>query len=383
MKIGIYLAQISAELGGGARFQKQVVDGLLDSPHDSHEFFLIGHEADTTFGRPQIVVDESASPTRARRLLHRAGLLGTATDQIAPTLQQHHIDLIYSPHPCALTTALPYVVTCWDLQHRMQPFFPEVSTVGWTWESREQHYSNVLRRAAAIVTGTEQGKREVTQFYGVAHDRVTVIPFTAPDVLMSSDSEPVPGLTGEDFIVYPAQFWPHKNHITILHALKHLQQKANLRIPAVFPGSSQPENACTMDHVRDTANRLDIPVHFPGFVSDGQLRWLYENSKALVFASLFGPDNLPPLEAMSLGCPVVASKVRGSEEQFGAAALLVDPGNEIEMAEAIESIWNSEETREKLIERGSRLTSTLTQTGYTNALMRLFDRFARVRRCWP
>ncbi|NNE01249.1 MAG: glycosyltransferase, partial [Pirellulaceae bacterium] len=261
MKIGIYLAKISQQLGGGARFQKQVVDGLLDSASDNHEFCLIGHEQATDFGRPLIVVDEPASPTRAKRLLNRAGLADTESDRIALILREHQIDLIYSPHPTALTTELPYVVTCWDLQHRMQPFFPEVSTVGWKWESREQHYNDVFRRAAAVVTGTEQGKREVTQFYGVAHDRVRVIPFTVPDALTSCDSESVPGLTDEEFIVYPAQFWPHKNHITILHALKLLQQQANLRVPAVFPGSARPDNACTTQYIRDTAKALDIPVH--------------------------------------------------------------------------------------------------------------------------
>lgn len=383
MKIGIYLAKISEQLGGGARFQKQVVDGLLDSASEDHEYCLIGHDQEAGFGPPQIVVEAPSSPTRAQRLLNRAGLVDAESDQIVPLLREHQIDLIYSPHPTALTMQVPYVVTCWDLQHRMQPFFPEVSTVGWKWESREQHYNDLLRRAAGIVTGTEQGKREVTQFYGVAHDRVCVIPFAVPEVLQSSEAEPVPDLAGEEFIVYPAQFWPHKNHITILYALKLLQQRANIQIAAVFPGASQPDNACTMQYIRDTATRLDIPVHFPGFVTDGQLRWLYENSKALVFASLFGPDNLPPLEAMSLGCPVIASRVRGSEEQFGDAALLVEPANEIAMADAIESIWNDEPTRTKLADRGNRLVSTLTQSAYIEALEQLFDRFARFRRCWP
>ncbi len=383
MKIGIYLADISQELGGGARFQQQVVRGLLDAASDSHQFFLIGHQANTPLGKSQIMIEEPASPTRAQRLLRRAGLATSDADQTVSILRSHQIDLVYSPHPCALTTEMPYFVTCWDLQHRMQPFFPEVSSVGWTWEAREQHYSNVLRRAAAVITGTEQGKRDVTQFYGVAHDRVSVIPFTVPDVLMSSEAVEPAGMQAEPFIVYPAQFWPHKNHITILLALKYLQQNDGLEIAAVFPGATQPNNACTMQYVRDTAASLGIPVHFPGFVSDGELRWLYEHSIALVFASLFGPDNLPPLEAMSLGCPVIASNVRGAEEQFGDAAVLVESTDEIAMAKAIAVLSKSQEKREKMIERGTRLASTLTQSAYTESLMELLDQFARFRRCWP
>ncbi|MFM6269445.1 MAG: glycosyltransferase, partial [Dolichospermum sp.] len=52
---------------------------------------------------------------------------------------------------------------------------------------------------------------------------------------------------------------------------------------------------------------------------------LYINAFSLAFMSFFGPDNLPPLEAMALGCPVIASKVSGSEEQLGNNALLVNP----------------------------------------------------------
>ncbi len=74
MKIGIYQTDISQELGGGARFQQQVIRGLLDSATSSHQFVLIGHDADTPFGTPQIIVDEPASPNRAQRLLRRAGL---------------------------------------------------------------------------------------------------------------------------------------------------------------------------------------------------------------------------------------------------------------------------------------------------------------------
>ena len=55
MKIGIYLTKISRELGGGARFQEQVINGLLESPTDNHEFCLIGHEVETPFGQPQIL----------------------------------------------------------------------------------------------------------------------------------------------------------------------------------------------------------------------------------------------------------------------------------------------------------------------------------------
>ncbi len=52
--------------------------------------------------------------------------------------------------------------------------------------------------------------------------------------------------------------------------------------------------------------------------------------------TFFGPENLPPLEAFALKCPVIASNVSGSEEQLGDAAILVNPVNPEEIAQAIQ-----------------------------------------------
>ena len=52
---------------------------------------------------------------------------------------------------------------------------------------------------------------------------------------------------------------------------------------------------------------------------------LYRHALALTFVSYFGPDNLPPLEAFALGCPVITSAIEGVDEQLGNAALYVNP----------------------------------------------------------
>jgi hypothetical protein len=51
-----------------------------------------------------------------------------------------------------------------DLEHRKQPYFPEVSTTGWTWTARENHYNALLLRASMIVAGTQVGKDEIARY---------------------------------------------------------------------------------------------------------------------------------------------------------------------------------------------------------------------------
>ena len=79
---------------------------------------------------------------------------------------------------------------------------------------------------------------------------------------------------------------------------------------------------------------------------------LYQQALALVFPTFFGPENLPPLEAFALGCPVIASRIPGSEDQFADAALQVDPTEPEAWVEAIQNIRQDATLRASLIAKG-------------------------------
>ncbi|TWU17110.1 Glycogen synthase [Novipirellula galeiformis] len=385
MKIGIYLSSINRELGGGARFESEITQAIAKQVGDQFEFHLISHHPTASFELPHIHIPYPSPSSRKRfwgeklRLVSPRGSHAERTKQI---LAAQGIDLLYSPHPSSLSQDIPFVVTCWDLQHRVQPFFPEVSTIGHTWNERESHYRETLPRAAAVITGTEQGKGEVEHFFGVDPDRICVIPFSVPQTLQASTAAKPPWAPDKPFIVYPAQFWPHKNHATIILALDKLKKEYGTELTAVFPGSSKMDGTCTEGYIESLARAHEISVNFPGFISDQELRWLYENAQALVFASLFGPDNLPPIEAMSLRCPVIASNVRGAEEQLGDAALRVPPTDPTAMASALQRLTSDKVARADLIERGIQLTKSRSMQHYIDKLMQLFDQLAKYRRCW-
>jgi glycosyltransferase involved in cell wall biosynthesis len=109
---------------------------------------------------------------------------------------------------------------------------------------------------------------------------------------------------------------------------------------------------------------------------------LYQNAFALTYMTFFGPDNLPPLEAFALGCPVIASKVSGAEEQLGDAALLVDPKNPEQIADAIFKLYNSPDLRKILIDRGSKRAQKWTGHDYVRNIFSILDEFEAIRRCW-
>ena len=281
------------------------------------------------------------------------------------------------------STVIPYVATVWDLQHRLQPFFPEVNADG-QWDAREQRYSQFLRRATYCVTGTDVGKGQIVKFYQLDDARVRVLPLPTPRFALESGAksatvEPRVSQYGE-YVFYPAQFWSHKNHINLFLAIKWLHDIHGLRINVVLTGSNQGN----LRYVKRMADELGISelVQFLGFVSKSELVELYQGALALTFTTYFGPDNIPPLEAFALGCPVIASNVNGAEEQLGDAAILVDPSNPEHIGRAILALRADDTLREQLCRRGYARATLWTSANYVNGVFKLFDEFSAVRRNW-
>ena len=278
---------------------------------------------------------------------------------------------------------MPYVATLWDLQHRLQPWFPEVSSGG-EWRERERLYSEFLGRAAAIVTGTRAGALEIESAYGSALSRTHVIPMPTPAFALSAGLRPRGSRPAElppRYLLYPAQFWSHKNHVTAVRALSHL---TGLLDPPqlIFVGADRGVRA----HVLAEAEALGVShrVQFLGFVPQARLVMLYQHAEALVFPSLFGPDNLPPLEAMALGCPVIAARVSGAEEQIGDAGILVDGLDAQAFADAVSALRSDGAARAHLVERGRERARRWSTAQYAAAVLELFEsRIAPMRELWP
>jgi len=272
------------------------------------------------------------------------------------------------------------------LQHRVQPWFPEVNSGGLSnWEARERFYAKILPRAARIITGTQTGKNEIIAFYGVSPDNVVVVPtpVSVPDFPFEgearADIRSKYGVTGE-FLLYPAQFWPHKNHVNLLLALDKIRKDTSLGLDLVLTGSDRGN----LDHVSGVVASLGLgaQVHILGFVPRSDLDKLYRAAVALTYPSFFGPDNIPPLEAFARNCPVAAAHVAGAEEQLENAALLFDPADPADIAQAITKLYHDRESRAELVYRGKALVATRSPEAYVARVCQVLDELTSVRRCW-
>ncbi len=406
MKVCVYCPDNNPITGGARTYQVELISALSDLTQESkHNFVIFTPDPNNVqnFIRSKSIqiVKSPLHPDLPKDFLRwvqfRIGVFLNNIFNYSPSIDNYRhlnrfeemakserIDLVWFPTNYTIPVNMPYIATLWDLQHRIQPYFPEVTENG-LWKSREDHYSCYLQRASIIVVGTETGRKEVERFYQVPSERIKVLPLPTPRFSLAQSSKKGPDILKkytipENYLFYPAQFWSHKNHANLLLALQMLKQKHNLSIPLVLVGSDKGNE----NYIRKLIAKCELSshVHILGFVPQEDMTALYRNALALTFMTFFGPDNLPPLEAFALGCPVIASKVSGAEEQLGDAALLVDPKSPEQMAEAIYNLYSSPELRKSLIEQGLKRAQKWTGQDFIRGIFSILDNFEAVRRCW-
>jgi glycosyltransferase involved in cell wall biosynthesis len=204
------------------------------------------------------------------------------------------------------------------------------------------------RKSAAIITPTEYIKDAVARYTRTNSRKITVT-YEAADPI-TDEPEPLTELEDKQFIMYVGRPTPHKNLERLIEAfIKLREQQPELHL--VLAGKLD----TNYRRIERAVRQKDIKnVIFTGFVSEGQLRWLYEHCAAYVFPSLSEGFGLPALEAMTHGAPVVSSNATCLPEVYRDAAHYFDPLDVEDMARAIDEVLTKPQLREKLITAGHK-----------------------------
>jgi glycosyltransferase involved in cell wall biosynthesis len=209
----------------------------------------------------------------------------------------------------------------------------------------------VARKSNALITYTEFVKDDVAKYTHTNSRKYTVIYLGADEV--EAKVEPLKDLDGKKFIMYVGRPLPHKNLDRLIDAFGQIQ-KNQPDLHLVLAGKKD-------ELYRRIAKRVKQEsfenVVFTDFISDGQLRWLYENTSAYVFPSLSEGFGLPGLEAMIAGAPVVSSNATCLPEVYKDGAQYFDPLDIDDMAKAITKVLNNELLRKELIKKGKVVAS--------------------------
>lgn len=290
--------------------------------------------------------------------------------------------LFTNPVSMGFELDIPYIMPIHDLQHKLQPHFPEFSDPNEIRE-REYIYKNAARTALCFMVDSEVGKEDVINFYsceGITPSQIHVLPFLPPDpnrVVSEVGRGRVRKTYNlpDRYFFYPAQFWPHKNHLRLAESLARLHESGHR--PMLVVSGSWSEDIRSACHAKFQSRVKELglqdSVHVLGYIPDADIPPLYAEADALVMPTYFGPTNIPVLEAWQYGCPVITSDLRGIREQVGDAGLLVDPHSSAELASAMERVFSDRDLCLDLIRRGRNRLASYTFEDYCKRLHGILD----------
>jgi len=267
-----------------------------------------------------------------------------------------NIDIYHSPSPDALNvTGCKIIVTVHDLIYKT---FPQGHTPA-TIETSEKQFREITQRADKIICCSESTRRDLHEHFKLPQDRSCVIyqgvdrkvfypmeedPFYQAQWLMKARGISRP------FLLFVGTIEPRKNLVNLLEALAYLREHKKFSGQLVVVGMK----GWLSDGLKEFIGKLKIgsSVKFLGFVSDDELRILYNKAEAFVFPSFYEGFGFPIVEAMSCGAPVITSNTSSCIEVAGEAALSVSPRDPQSIANAIARITGDRALREALIEKG-------------------------------
>ncbi len=241
---------------------------------------------------------------------------------------------------------------------------------------KQQVFKLVIKRVAKksehIITASEFVKKDLERFANLSPDKITVI-YEAADKI-SAKAETVPRLKDQQFIMYVGRATPHKNLKRLVEAYIILRHKyPNLKLALA---GKMDDNYRHLEKLVSRA-RLADKVVFTDFISEGQLRWMYQNTAAYVFPSLSEGFGLPGLEAMIHGAPVVSSSATCLPEIYGDAAIYFNPNDTKDMAKKIDSVLTDSNLRRSMVKSGRAQAAVYSWRKTAQQTLQIYERYVR------
>ena len=286
------------------------------------------------------------------------------------------IDILYCPFS-AVNFYDPQVATVSvinDIQHVYYPFFFAPQEL----EARKNFYDKLLRVHPQIVTISDFTKKTIVETYGCAEKAVqTIYPSVQKRLAAFTDEEKQAafkkfGLNKQEYIIYPANFWKHKNHPILLTAFRmYLEAHKESPLQLVLTGSAV-DQAETIKILIDGSG-LTNRVHHLGYVENVELAALISNSKYLIFPSLFEGFGIPVAEAMQLGTTVLCSNSTSLPEVGGDCAFYFDPRTPESILHCMEFVDENPAEVKKKKERYQEQLSKFDFDVYMKKYKKLFE----------
>jgi len=288
-------------------------------------------------------------------------------------VSEQRLDLLHSLHYTRpLRLPCRSVVTFHDMTFFL---FPQLHTrskrIFFPWMIR---YS--ARTADALIADSESTRQDAIRILGLAPDQISTVPLgVRPEFGRVQDQALLETVRNryqlpDHFLLFVGLVEPRKNLPLLLKSYHQVINRGR-SIPLAVVG----RKGWMYEQVTDLIGELGLTdrIHLTGYIPPEDLPIVYNLADIFIYPSLYEGFGLPPLEAMACGTPVITTAVSSMPEHVGQAGLLVPPGDENALTEAIIRLLNDEELRSRLSILGPQQAAQFTWTRTARETLQVYE----------
>ncbi len=380
MKLVLNAMQVRAAKSGVGQYIYALVEALLPLLRDDDELCLYTSHANTNNYRfanepPQFKNIPWGLPENRKvaRLFNEYMRFPAELRRLRPTLVHGLSNFLPLKKTC------PAVLTIHDLSYFVDPArCPFLRRHYWyTMTARS------IANADAIITDSENSRRDIARFFPRAKAPVTVVPLAAhgrfkPLGIPRAAAAAVAKYAGDaPYLLYVGTLEPGKNVDRLIRAFDAVAAEHPDYL-LLLAG----DKGWLIDRIYAAANAAGAKdrIRFIGHIADNEVVELMNFARAFVFPSLYEGFGLPPLEAMSCGTPVITSNTSSLPEVTGPdAAINVDPRDEGAIADAMRRLITDDDLAQTLKTRGLERAKLFSWTNTAKKTYTIYEQLANRR----
>lgn len=256
-------------------------------------------------------------------------------------LAQNKVDILYCPFSAATfkEKGIPTVSTILDIQHEFYPQFFEPQEL----QHRRNFYQDIVKKVERVVCISDYTRQTFCEKYGYPEDRAQTIYIAIQNRFQIEDDKILDKLKirNEKYIVYPANFWEHKNHKLLLNAFAmYAYEHKDLKL--VLTGN--PLNQTEYYNELLSSMKIQDRTIITGYITNEELYSILKNAKGLIYPSLFEGFGIPVVEAMYLNKLIACSDLTSLPEIGCEAIYYFNPKKPDEILNGIQFLAENEMT---------------------------------------
>ncbi len=343
IKLGINAFSLyPGKIGGAEQYLRNIVSKLT-TLNNIHTHIFLNDTARDTFEENDNLSIHYLSST-----IH-------LESQLSNYIKLYELDVWFCPffHLIPDDCKIPSITAIFDIQ---QEYFAE-NFDKIVLKDRRALTRQTLAKTDEILTISEFSKKTLIEKFDVNPSKISVTYLDADDSFSKELDADLLKKTkakfDKDYIFFPANFWPHKNHANLLKGFAMAIDKYKLNnLELVFTGAKERETQ-VVEEIIDSEDLRD-KVKYLGYIPQEEMPYIFACANMLAFPSLFEGFGIPLIEAMSTEIPIICSKSSCLPEVAENSAIYFDANSPKEICEAIYKVYSDENLRKNLIEEGKK-----------------------------